>query len=539
MRLALRGARIGTWGWVLEDNRFVVSDELAALLGLPAQVVEALAQDVTALDQIIHPDDRALVHQDLQAFRTGDTHERSTKFRVVRPDGTSEWIKVRRVTGEGDSDVSGELRVVRPDGTVAWIESHGRVLRDANGVPTRVIGLVSDISERKELEAERAATVSALMRLARSPFGDRGEIDEALREIVITAADTLRIERAGVWLLSEDATRLRGVCLYARTRRVFGSGAEIGVDVLPEYLKAVLGSRTLAIEDTRTDPRARELLDLGSLRETRSMLDAPFYIGGRLAGVFTMHDTKAREWSLPARNFVASMTDLLSRAFEAVERRKAEENLQRAYEQLRQLARRLEAAKEDERRDIARELHDELGQSVTAIVIGLHLVTLDDREGRHAARLKETVALAEKLIGRVRAISLNLRPPLLDELGLVTALRGFLEGQAQQSGLAIQFDADGAYRIVQECLTNIARHAAATHVDVRIAAEGEHLVIEVRDDGRGFDVTATLSAAAGGRHLGLLGMQERITVLGGQVQFDSTAGKGTRISARLPLQLAG
>jgi signal transduction histidine kinase len=151
----------------------------------------------------------------------------------------------------------------------------------------------------------------------------------------------------------------------------------------------------------------------------------------------------------------------------------------------------------------------------------------------------------------VRAISLNLRPPLLDELGLVTALRGFLEGQAQQSGLAIQFDADGvdqklaselqvgAYRIVQECLTNIARHAAATKVDVRIAAEGEHLLVDVRDDGRGFDVTATLEAAAGGRHLGLLGMQERITVLGGQVEFDSTTGKGTRISARLPLQLAG
>ena len=551
MRLALRGARIGTWGWALEENRFVVSDELAALIGLPPHVVESLAQDVTTLDQVIHPDDLTLVRQDLHAFRTGETHERSRTFRVVRADGSSEWIHLRRVTGEGENDVSGELRVVRPDGTTVWIESHGRLLRDANGMPTRVIGLVADITERKELEAERAAAASALMRLARSSFGDRGEIEEALREIVTTAADTLRVERAGVWLLSEDSTRLRGVCLYGRTNGGFYSGADIGVDAFPEYLNSVLSTRTLAIEDNRLDPRTRELVALDSLAGIRSMLDAPFYIGGRLAGVFTMHHTEPREWSLPARNFVASMTDLVSRAFEAVERRKAEEKLHRAYEQLRHLARRLEAAKEDERRDIARELHDELGQSVTAIVIGLHLVTLDDREGRHAARLKETVALAEKLITRVRTISLNLRPPLLDELGLVTALRGFLESQGQQSGLAIDFDADGvdqklaselqvgAFRIVQECLTNIARHAAATKVGVRIAAEGEQLVIEVRDDGRGFDVAATLAAAARGRHLGLLGMQERITVLGGQVEFDSAAGTGTRILARLPLQLAG
>jgi signal transduction histidine kinase len=390
-----------------------------------------------------------------------------------------------------------------------------------------------------------------MMRLARSTFGDRGELEEALWEITATAANTLGVERVGVWLLSEDQAHLRCVCLYERTPNSYSSGDELTVETFPEYFKAIHDMRTLAVEDTSTDPRTRELAAVHHALGIRSLLDAPLYIGGRLSGVFGFqHVGPPRDWSLPARNFAASMTDLLSRAFESVERRKAEERLHLAYEQLRNLARRLEAAKEDERREIARELHDEFGQSVTAIVIALHLVSHDDREGRHAVRIKETVALAERLITRVRAISLNLRPPLLDELGLVTALRGFLDGQAQQSGLAIEFVAHGvdqllapelqvgAFRIVQECLTNVTRHARAQKVDVRMAADGGHLHIEVSDDGSGFDVPGALEAAARGKHLGLLGLQERVTVLGGQVEFVSALGQGTRIVARLPLQLA-
>ena len=147
-------------------------------------------------------------------------------------------------------------------------------------------------------------------------------------------------------------------------------------------------------------------------------------------------------------------------------------------------------------------------------------------------------------------MSLNLRPPLLDELGLITALRGLIDGQAQQSGVRIAFDADGidqrlspeleigAFRMVQECLTNVMRHAGAAAVTVRVAAEGDQLSIEVSDDGRGFDVAEVTEAASRGRHLGLLGMQERVTVLGGRVDVLSAPGQGTRIVARLPLQVA-
>jgi signal transduction histidine kinase/integral membrane sensor domain MASE1 len=549
MRLAMHSARIGTWLWDFESNRFIVSDELAVLLGLEAGAVGALAQDVSALNQIIHPDDIGTVQADLEMFRTGNTRERSGRFRSVRSDGSIEWIKVRRPPEENGA-VSGELRVLRRDGMV-WIESHGRFLRNANGIPDRAIGVAFDISERKELQAERESTTQTLMRLARSTFGDRGEIDEALREIAVMAADTLAVDRTGIWLFNEQRTELRCVCEYHRPSRMFASGAAMSVDSYPVYFRTIREERTLSAEDTGSDPRTSELVASHRVRGISSMLDAPVFLGGRLAGVVSFqHAGAPRDWSLQAQNFAGSMTDLLSRAFESVERRKAEAEVQRAYRQLRNLARRLEAAKEDERREIARELHDELGQSVTAIVIGLHLVTLDDREGRHAKRLSETVALAERLIERVRAMSLNLRPPLLDELGLITALRGLVDGQAQQSGLEITFAADGvdqrlspeleigAFRIVQECLTNVMRHAAANNVTIRLAAEGDQLSIQVSDDGRGFDVAEVFEAGARGRHLGLLGMQERVTVLGGRVDVFAAPGQGTRIVARLPMQVA-
>src|SRR5262249_16797468 len=246
----------------------------------------------------------------------------------------------------------------------------------------------------------------------------------------------------------------------------------------------------------------------------------PIHLEGQLVGVFSyQHVGEPREWTAEARTFAASIADLLARAFEAVERSKAEKRLQRAYAQLRNLARRDEAAKEDERRTIARELQDELGQSLTAIVLALHLMARDARDGRHAARIQQTVTIAEGLIERVRAMSLNLRPPLLDELGLMPALRGYLEGQMQRSGLRIETnfgEADlrvapeleiGAFRIVQECLTNVVRHAGASCVCIKMTPDGDHLVIEVNDNGDGFDVSQTLERAAQGRHLGLLGMQ--------------------------------
>jgi signal transduction histidine kinase len=466
----------------------------------------------------------------------------------VRHDGTVEFQPID--SPAPDTDAVLDVRLLGPGGSVLYVESRSRNLVDANGVPSKIVGVLIDVTAQKALEQQRIETTEALLTLARSTFGDRDEIEEVMREITAVAANTLDVERASVWLFANQESILRCVQLYERTPRRHSSGIELAVDRYPAYFDAIREKRTLAVTDTSLSPRTSELAPMHRDAGITSMLDAPIHVEGQLVGVFSyQHVGEARVWTAEARTFAASIADLLARAFEAVERSKAEKRLQRAYDQLRSLARRVEAAKEDERRMIARELHDELGQSLTAVVLALHLVARDTRDGLNAGRIQQTVALAERLIERVREMSLNLRPPLLDELGLMPALRGYLEGQAQQSGLHIETDfadADvrvapeleiGAFRIVQESLTNVVRHAGARRVSIKMRPDGDHLVIEVDDDGDGFDVGQALERAAKGHHLGLLGMEERVTLLGGQIQILSSPGNGTHIAARLPLIL--
>jgi len=230
------------------------------------------------------------------------------------------------------------------------------------------------------------------------------------------------------------------------------------------------------------------------------------------------------------------------------EAHRSQARLNEAYGRLRRLTGRLELAKEDERKRIARELHDEMGQALTAAKINLQLLLADGgTEGDVVERVEDTIGLVDRMIGHVRTLSLDLRPPLLDELGLAAALRSYLEALAKRSGLEIRVSTDSAparlapeieitaFRVIQEAVTNVMRHAEASTVEVRIAREDDALALSVADDGRGFDVEATLERAAGGRHLGLLGIRERVESLGGTVDLRSSPAAGTRMRVRVPL----
>jgi signal transduction histidine kinase/streptogramin lyase len=232
-----------------------------------------------------------------------------------------------------------------------------------------------------------------------------------------------------------------------------------------------------------------------------------------------------------------------------IETRASQEALHSAYDRLRALTRQLEDAKEEEKRRIARELHDEMGQLLSAIKIDLKaLGRMPAAAEERAERVADAVALVDEMIRHVRAMALDLRPPLLDELGLVAALRGYAEGQSVRTGVAIGVEANAgagslrpdtsiaAFRIVQEAVNNTLRHGDAGSITVSVRADANRLLLSVRDDGRGFDVAEALQRAATGRHLGLLGMRERVEALGGHLEIDSAPGQGTEIRASVPLE---
>ena len=245
-----------------------------------------------------------------------------------------------------------------------------------------------------------------------------------------------------------------------------------------------------------------------------------------------------RTTSLERRNReLALLKDQRERALD--DARASQTALHEAYDRLRGLTRRLEAAKEEERKHIARELHDEMGQILTAAKLNLQVLKRKLPPGGIEPGIGDTIGLIDRMIGQVRALSLDLRPPLLDEFGLGPALRGYLDAQAKRSGVVFAIDLDGtppglsadneiaAFRIVQEAVTNVLRHAEARRVAVTLRHDPGGLDLEIADDGQGFD-----PASAG---LGLLGMRERITSMGGDIRIESSPGRGTVVRARLPL----
>jgi len=219
--------------------------------------------------------------------------------------------------------------------------------------------------------------------------------------------------------------------------------------------------------------------------------------------------------------------------------RRLEEN-SRARADLQELSAKLVRAQENERRALARELHDEVGQSLSAMLMEAENAECADDLREVREHLGSLRALGEKTMNQVRDLALLLRPSMLDDFGLVPALNWHAREMTKRTGLNVVLSADEEaddlpdehktciYRLVQEAVNNSARHANARTVQVDVKREDQLVRFSVRDDGAGFDPRFV-------RGLGLLGMEERVRRLGGRISIDSQLGRGTLITAELPL----
>jgi signal transduction histidine kinase len=216
-------------------------------------------------------------------------------------------------------------------------------------------------------------------------------------------------------------------------------------------------------------------------------------------------------------------------------------------ERLRELSHRLMNVQETERRQIAHDLHDEIGQSLTAMKLGLREMENVAKFGPTASLVADSLSILDGVIRQVRNLALDLRPSLLDELGLVPALKWYIKRQGERAGWETEYSAHIAdsrlspeveiacFRIVQEALTNIVRHAEATHVRVTLAQQRGYLILDIEDNGKGFNIEQAKNRARSGISIGLLGMEERARWVGGELTITSSPMTGTRFMARLPL----
>ncbi|MBI3885802.1 MAG: response regulator [Opitutae bacterium] len=290
---------------------------------------------------------------------------------------------------------------------------------------------------------------------------------------------------------------------------------------------------------------------LAALETARMMLpDVPFiFVTGTLGEERAIETLKrgASDYVLKTRlsQLVPAVHRALRESGERTERKRAEERLHESHEQLRALSVYLQYVREEERTRIAREVHDELGQALTGLKLDLSWLLTRQPAGQRALadKIKAMSKQIDSTIQTVRRISTELRPGILDDLGLIAALEWQANEFQGRTGIACavettlsadtQFDADlntAFFRIFQETLTNIARHANAAHVTVRSGEEAGHVFLTVQDDGRGI----TAAEINDTRSIGLVGMCERAALLGGKVTFQSEPGRGTAVTVKIP-----
>jgi signal transduction histidine kinase/PAS domain-containing protein len=307
----------------------------------------------------------------------------------------------------------------------------------------------------------------------------------------------------------------------------------------PLDYQVVQSREAMVIPDTRQEPRWVVVDETAWIRST---LMIPISLFDRVLGVLRLDGRTPGEFSNADAN---RLQPLVGAAAIAVGNARLLEAERSAQEQLQNLAGYLQAARETERTRIAREVHDEFGQSLTALKIDV--VWLSKHLPSHEARLQEKVKammeLVDNTIQIVQHIATELRPGLLDDLGLSAALEWQTQEFAERTGVEcelqlnkqeISYDRDlntALFRMCQEMLTNITRHARANKVWVELRDEPDEVVFIVRDDGKGI----TKSQISHSKSLGLIGMRERARALGGEITFQGVRGQGTTVTARIPL----
>jgi PAS domain S-box-containing protein len=417
----------------------------------------------------------------------------------VHPDDKARVESAIQWAVEQRSDLNMEFRIILPDGTERWITDVGRIRLNEHGQPIAMFGIQIDITERKRIEE---ALRSSEERTSKA-------FDLCPDAITITS-----LEDGSLVAVNEAFTTLSG---YEVPEALDRTTVELGIweseAARDAWVSHVLSERRVREEslrlrtkdcDVRTCLVSAEIIDL----EERS--------------------------------------HLLTYTRDVTERLETEEAVRRSREQLRLLAARLQAVREDERTTIAREIHDEFGQALTGIKMDLSwLVQRFPKTWKRAHERAEALQqLVDETIDSVRELSARLRPSVLDDLGLGAAVEWLTQDVERRSGIKTKvtvrlegavLDKDQStalFRILQEALTNVVRHAEAQHVDVRIERTDRQVSLEVKDDGQGLRGDELES----GKSLGLIGMRERAGALGGRVTLGSGPKGGTTVTAWVPLR---
>ncbi len=470
-------AHVGSWEWAIATGTNIWSDEQYRIFGYTPQAVPATYD---LFINAVLPEDRPHVLAALDSAVAGNT-----PYEI-------------------------ECRITHPNGEVRSVECRGALHLDENGRPARMSGTVLDITDRKQAE-------------------------DALRENEERWHLVLQGSNDGIW----DWNIRAGTVFYS-----------------PRW-KAMRGFEdheiTTSIDEWKTrihpDDFTRVMENLASYFAKRKPFFAEEYRVRCKHGTYIwILDRCLAQWDetgTPVR-MAGSETDI-------TERKRVEEHLIQSQAELHALMAHLESVRETERTKLARELHDELGQALTALkmdvawlVKGLEAMPASGETARLLDKTRDMQDLIDASVQGIRRLVLELRPPALDHLGLVDAMKWLAQDFQKRHGLGCTFHCPtprlaietaattALFRIAQEALTNVARHAQATRVTVQLEQTRGEVCLTVTDNGLGL----TDGTAASPTSFGLIGIKERARLLGGTAAFRGWPGQGTQVSVRIPREPA-
>ena len=435
-----------------------------------------------------------------------------------------------------------EAELLRKDGS--------RFMAEINGYPIQlagqnlVLGITRDITERvqaeKELQKrfkELSAVYAASQRLQKLLFPD-----QLAQEIIEILERTLNYTYGAVLLVADDgemlvpfalSTQNQGEEFLAKDKEYIRSkNVRVGRGITGWVAKH---GQSVRVDDVLADPRY-----LSMREDVRSELCVPLLVGEQVIGVVNIESPEVGAYSEDDQRLLETIAAQISAALQNAH---LLEDIRLHRDRLVKLSRRLAEARETEQRALGRELHDQFGQMLTALKLTLEIATQLPPEETNP-KIEQARQIADELLSRVRTLSLELRPPMLDDLGLHSALLWLVNHYEQTSRIKAEFKQRGlegarfdmqietaAYRIAQEGFTNAARHAQATRVRLEVRVEAGRMHIEIEDDGVGFDPQTAPTYSRG-----LVGMRERAELLGGTFRIESHIGRGTRILVSLPVE---
>jgi len=446
-----------------------------------------------------------------------------------------------------------ELEHLCKDGSTVWAEVRASFLRDDSDHPVGILGITRDISKRKEAEdaLRRREAVLEAVSLAAAKFLQAASWEEDIQEIMACLGQAIQSSRVYIF---ENQRSSDGVWLTSQRHEWVAPGItpelhDPELQNLPFQAagygrwEETLRQGSLIFGHVRKFPSCEQ--ELLAAQDIKSLVVVPIFAGQEWWGFIGFDEChREREWSACEIEALKAAASTLGAA---IQDERAEKALRESQENLRSLTNQLLSAQENERRRVAAELHDELGHSL--LTLKLRLKALEKQLAPEQKSLKKDLKHILQDVGTtiedVRRLYLDLSPGDLEDLGLTGALRAMIEDLTEvKPGItwSVRLDnLDGLfpaplqtaiYRVVQEALTNIGKHAKAKHITLVAARENHRVSFNIEDDGQGFDRDKVLATK---KTLGLLAMEERVRILNGSFELWSRKKQGTRISFSIPV----